>query len=197
MPVERPKAPSLIPWSTSCLICSSSPAEGSLASYPMTEALTVPCPMRVPTFTGMPPLSRRSRYSATLLQSQGMPSSSSLPPSKLFPSSVMGTTELPQLPTISVVTPCRILLSALGLMMKERSVWVWTSTKPGVISLPLASISTPASCSPRLPTAAILSPMTATSPLNQGFPEPSTILPFLKTMSKLSITHPTSIKFVV
>ena len=80
--------------------------------------------MRVPRFTGIPPFSRRVRYSETEDQSHSMPSSSSRLEAKLFPRSVTGAIEEPQFPASSVVTPWRILLSALGLMMNEASVWV-------------------------------------------------------------------------
>ena len=43
-----------------------------------------------------------------------------------------GATPEPQLPPISVVTPCRILLSMRGLSRMERSEWVWMSIYPGV-----------------------------------------------------------------
>ena len=137
--------------------------------------------MRVPRFTGIPPFSRRARYSETEDQSHSIPNSSSRLRAKLLPSSVTGAVELPQFPAISVVTPWRILLSALGLMMNDVSVWVCTSTNPGETSSPLASITFLASYFPSAPAFAILSPSTATSPRNQGFPEPSTILPPLIT----------------
>ena len=51
-----------------------------------------------------------------------------------------GATEKPQWPMISVVTPWRTLLSALGLIGKVKSEWVLMSMKPGATARPAASM---------------------------------------------------------
>jgi hypothetical protein len=53
---------------------------------------------------------------------------------------LVGNGENPQLPVTSVVTPCKILLSALGSSSDVTSEWVWMSMKPGATTWPLASI---------------------------------------------------------
>ena len=62
------------------------------------------------------------------------------------------------------------------------SKWVWESMKPGATTWPLASIVRLAS--PRsLPISAILPLRIPTSALNAGQPDPSTMRPFLMSMS--------------
>ena len=51
-----------------------------------------------------------------------------------------GATEKPQWPMISVVTPWRTLLSALGLIGSVKSEWVLMSMKPGATARPAASM---------------------------------------------------------
>src|SRR5579885_2450398 len=80
----------------------------------------------------------------------------------------------PQLPTTSVVTPCRIVLSAVGFARTVKSLWLCGSTNPGQSSRPAASIVRRAAAPSRSPTAAIRSPSTPTSPRKPGAPEPST-----------------------
>ena len=46
----------------------------------------------------------------------------------------------PQLPTTSVVTPWRIVLSAFGFARIDQSLWLCGSTKPGQTTRPPASI---------------------------------------------------------
>src|SRR5262245_57061981 len=80
----------------------------------------------------------------------------------------------PQLPTTSVVTPCRIVDCAVGLVSSVKSLWLCGSTKPGQTTRPAASIVRSASAPSSSPTAAIREPSTATSPRNRGAPVPST-----------------------
>src|SRR5437867_7464817 len=83
----------------------------------------------------------------------------------------------PQLPTTSVVTPCRIVLSAFGLARIDQSLWLCGSTKPGQTIRPAASRTRSARCAPAGPTCAIRPPSSSTSPRNGAFPEPSTTTP--------------------
>jgi hypothetical protein len=50
-----------------------------------------------------------------------------------------GATELPQLPPISVVTPCTIFPSQRGSTSHSSSLWEWTSMKPGASARPRPS----------------------------------------------------------
>jgi hypothetical protein len=69
------------------------------------------------------------------------------------------------LPTTSVVTPCRIVLSAVGLARIEKSLWLCGSTKPGQTIFPVASTTRVAVApGPSRPTSAIVPPSIATSP---------------------------------
>ena len=83
----------------------------------------------------------------------------------------------PQLPTTSVVTPCRIVLCAVGFVRIVKSLWLCGSTKPGQTTRPPASITRSARAPSTSPTAVILPSSTATSPRNGGAPVPSTISP--------------------
>src|SRR4029453_10424817 len=51
-----------------------------------------------------------------------------------------GAAEKPQLPTISVVTPCRTFDSARGFKGRVKSEWVWMSMKPGATTCPCAEM---------------------------------------------------------
>jgi hypothetical protein len=91
------------------------------------------------------------------------------------------------LPTISVVTPCRIVLSAVGFASSEKSLWLCGSTKPGQTTLPDASITRVAvASSPSRPTSTIFPPSIATSPRNGGLPVPSATQPFLISTSSIA-----------
>src|SRR6188472_4299749 len=83
----------------------------------------------------------------------------------------------PQLPTTSVVTPCRIVDCAVGLVRIVKSLWLCGSTKPGQTIRPRASITRSARAPSTAPTAVIRRPSTATSPRYGREPDPSTISP--------------------
>jgi hypothetical protein len=85
---------------------------------------------------------------------------------------------MPQLPVISVVTPCRTLLWAEESMKNTKSEWEWGSMNPGHATFPLASTVVTEGPLIFFPMAAILPSNTAISPQNQGFPVPFTILAF-------------------
>ena len=68
----------------------------------------------------------------------------------------------PQLPTISVVIPCRIVLCAVGLGSRVPSLWLWVSIKPGQTILPAASMTHAASAPSSRPTSTMRSPSMAT-----------------------------------
>ena len=55
-----------------------------------------------------------------------------------------GAKPTPQLPTTTEVTPWQLDGAPSGSQVICASRWVWTSTKPGVTSLPRASITSPA-----------------------------------------------------
>src|SRR5438045_2269522 len=86
---------------------------------------------------------------------------------------------------ISVVTPWRTLLSALGLIGKVKSECVLMSMKPGVTARPSASITLVAPCGTERPSAAIRPSRTATSPTSPGRPLPSIKVPPRIRMSQV------------
>src|ERR1700730_5137896 len=88
-----------------------------------------------------------------------------------------GATEKPQWPMISVVTPWRTLLSALGLIGSVKSEWVLMSMKPGATASPRASMTFAASPGGSLPMAANRPAQMATSPGLPAAPVPSSRRP--------------------
>ena len=81
------------------------------------------------------------------------------------------------MPTTSVVTPWRILLSASGFRGRVKSEWVWMSMKPGTTICPEASISRCASRPSHSPTAVMRPFLIATSAHRAGVPFPSITCP--------------------
>src|SRR5438045_2870565 len=86
---------------------------------------------------------------------------------------------------ISVVTPWRTLLSALGLIGKVKSECVLMSMKPGANARPSASITLAAPSGSERPSAAIRPSRTAMSPVSPGRPLPSIIVPPRIRMSEV------------
>src|SRR5882724_920123 len=85
---------------------------------------------------------------------------------------------------ISVVTPWRTLLSALGLIGRVKSEWVLMSMKPGATARPPASITLVASVSSSAPMAAMRPSRMARSPGLPAAPVPSSSRPPRIRMSK-------------
>src|SRR4051794_19689528 len=113
----------------------------------------------------------------------GMSSTDSMSSARYSRSSGLhGANVTPQLPSTTDVTPCQHDDDATGSQPTWASRWVWTSTNPGLTTRPSASIDSRPSPSTS-PTAAIRSPVTATSPRNDGLPVPSTTVPFRITRS--------------
>ena len=81
------------------------------------------------------------------------------------------------MPTTSVVTPWRTLLSASGFRGRVKSEWVWMSMKPGATICPEASISRCASRPSQSPTAVMRPFFMATSARRAGVPFPSITCP--------------------
>src|SRR5437763_12500484 len=86
---------------------------------------------------------------------------------------------------ISVVTPWRTLLSALGLIGSVKSECVLMSMKPGATARPSASITLAASSCRERPSAAIRPSRTAISPISPGRPLPSIKVPPRIRMSQI------------
>src|SRR5215475_6162728 len=84
---------------------------------------------------------------------------------------------------ISVVTPWRTLLSALGLIGRVKSEWVLMSMNPGATASPCASITRVALSPRRGPIAAMRPSATARSPPTPGLPVPSIRRPLRIRMS--------------
>ena len=143
---------------------------------PMAETRRLLSPVNVAAFMATPRDSNTERYSAVDSHSTVTSLASSM---CLFDVSFRGAAELPQLPLKTVVTPWRTTLSASGFTSSEKSLWLWTSIIPGDTTRPSASTTSSKSPGSRFPTRVILSPLMATSPVNQGLPVPSTTLPFL------------------
>ena len=107
----------------------------------------------------------------------GMSSTPSMRP--ISQSSLPGTTgakPTPQLPITTVVTPCQLLGESVGSQVIWPSKWVWMSTKPGVTSLPVASMVSRASPA-AVPTLLMRPSSMATSARRAGAPVPSITLP--------------------
>src|SRR3954454_5653586 len=106
---------------------------------------------------------------------------------KLSDASETGAYVQPQLPTTSVVTPWRIVLSAVGFASSEKSLWLCGSTKPGHTTLPVASMTLVAVApSPRRPTSTMFPPSIATSPRKGGLPAPSATQPLRIRVSSMT-----------
>jgi hypothetical protein len=93
---------------------------------------------------------------------------------------VSGDRLIPQLPTITVVTPWLTFGVIRGVLKTARSSWVCTSIKPGATTRPATSISWAASVSSfcsGLEIAAIRPSAKATSASRAGAPVPSTTRP--------------------
>ena len=94
-----------------------------------------------------------------------------------------GAAETPQLPQTTVVTPWLAFIAMVGLSIRAVSSWVCTSMKPGATTLPAASISLSPFSEPGAPTAAMRSPLIATSAANSFLPVPSATWPLRMTVS--------------
>ena len=102
------------------------------------------------------------------------------------PDPARGHADMPQLPTTTVVTPWRRVLSIQGSVNGARSEWVWTSMNPGASARPAASIvcapravrRRPRRCRRRSRAPGWIStmrpPATPTDPRHPGAPLPST-----------------------
>src|SRR5919108_3158424 len=92
---------------------------------------------------------------------------------------------MPQLPTISVVTPILSVLSAPRLANRLQSECEWQSMNPGATTRPAASITRLAAADARSPMAARRSPSTPRSARTHGAPLPSTTQPPRITTSSI------------
>src|SRR6476646_7967428 len=132
-----------------------------------------------------------------------MPSDSALPGMSSTPSiSPMsqswrvgdaGAKPTPQFPSTAVVTPCQHDGVRCGSQVAWPSKCVCMSTKPGVTSMPSASISRRPRVSTR-PSSTIRPPSTATSAVRAGAPVPSTTVPPRITSSCMDV--PSSLESV-
>lgn len=91
---------------------------------------------------------------------------------------VRGAALIPQFPTISVVTPCLIILSAFGLSAIVKSVCEWISMNPGHTTMSAASMVLSKFVPRAVPILSILPFSIAMSARYAAVPVPSTILPF-------------------
>ena len=99
-----------------------------------------------------------------------------------------GESEMPQLPTTTVVTPWDILHSMQdGPHSTARSSWVWASMKPGATALPVAITSRSAAMPLRSPTATMRSPVTPMSARKRGAPVPSNTIASRMIMSQRNV----------
>ena len=88
-----------------------------------------------------------------------------------------GAALMPQLPAITVVTPCETLKSMSGCDSRAWSSWVCESMKPGATIRPAASMVRAALAPARSPTAAMRPSRTATSASKRGALVPSMTVP--------------------
>ena len=101
---------------------------------------------------------------------------------------VQGAGDQPQLLTTAVVIPWRRQGSHTSMKsgrMMKRSSCEWILMNPGETTLPVASITLPASASARFPTASIRSPFRPTSARKRSRPVPSTTVPPVIIVAKL------------
>ena len=118
-----------------------------------------------------------------MMLAAGMSSTDSISRARYSRSSgLQGAKVTPQFPITTEVTPCQQGELPIGSQQICASRCVWTSTKPGVTSIPSASMVRSARPSTS-PTAAMRSPCTATSARTGSAPLPSTSVPFLMTRS--------------
>src|SRR5579875_4013595 len=117
------------------------PSVGACAPTPA-AARTVLCPTNQARFWLVPADSISAKYSPKLLHVGG-PSHPYRCRRLSTPASdrrLTGALLTPQLPTTSVVTPCRTVLCASRLDSTVQSVWLCGSTNPGATIRPVASI---------------------------------------------------------
>ena len=153
----------------------SSVAVGSRRAKPITDRRRVPWPTSWITLSAVPLASNALRYSPTDRQRKSMPAGtwSANPRRSSRNSSDTGAGEKPQLPTTSVVTPCRTFDSARRFSQSRQSEWECMSMKPGARTLPDACRLFPAGSRDRSPIATILSSRMPTSVRDPERPVPS------------------------
>ena len=118
-----------------------------------------------------------------MILSAGMPSTLSSTFAKtMWSACLTGAKLTPQLPRTNVVMPCQHVGVPSGSHINCASMCVCVSTKPGVTSLSVASITRCAASETSL-TAVIRSPLMATSALKPGLPVPSITVPLRMTRS--------------
>src|SRR5262249_37781032 len=140
-------------------------------------------------FSALGTASTASRYSANVDQFHSIPASSTeagmssarsrLPSTSLCSPYRDGARLNPQFPITTVVTPCQAEGDPWGSQKTCASICVCASRKPGVTTLPLASIVRDGerSASSLGPTATMCPSSTATSASTAGPPDPSTTTP--------------------
>ena len=171
-PDDAPHAPSASASSTSCVMCPSSSAVAGRFSFPITMPRTVPSPTIEATFTAGDSVLSASHS----LGSASKVCLSSPPACAAAAAPAPGARDDPSCPTTIVVTPCLTTDSARGSSHRLPSPCEWMSMNPGATAIPLASISTPPSASPR-PIAAMRPSSIATSASIPGPPSPSKTVP--------------------
>ena len=159
-------------------------------AMPLPISRSVPPPRNEPTFGETPDASIARSQSPKLVQPLARSAQS---PGGLLERSANGSVTWPATgegvqpsPMISVVIPWVILERQRPSCISGTIACDWISMKPGQTTCPEASMTSaaaPAGICPARSTAAILSPLRATSPKYQGLPEPSTMRPPVITAS--------------
>jgi len=142
----------------------------------MVATRNVECPTNAATLTAGRAASTAATYAAIVGYTY-----LSGPPSRFKGGGTFACTSgarlIPQLPTMTVVTPWLIFGSMCGSERTIWSSWVCTSMNPGATILPLASSTSAPPCARSAPTSTMRSPWMRTSAAKRGAPVPSMTVP--------------------
>ena len=144
-PELSPSAPSASASRSSARMASISSAVAARSSASIWLLRSVVWPTSVATFTAGRARAIASTYAPKVgYANASAPPSSASGTGSASPRSRAGDALIPQLPTMTVVTPCESLGHISGVRTTFVSSWVWTSMKPGARHSPVPSISCPA-----------------------------------------------------
>ena len=182
-PVDSPTAPAANASSANRHISSRAPSANS-GAIPLAVRRSALWPTRQAMWLVGPARSTRSRYPSKVPGTMSAPMASSEKPrvDSAAAATENGANENPQLPTISVVTPCMSLNGWGSSMSGTMSECACGSMKPGVTARPVASIVRRAGPRSR-PMATTRSPSMATSASRLADPKPSNTSPPVITRS--------------
>ena len=153
-------------------MASSSADVGLRSAWPRTWVRTVVAPTNDAMFVETPFATRWSRYSLSVVHAMAYLMSPCCSRISAFIASVRGPPDVPS-PKTSSVTPCRMSLCDRPSASSGVPAQLSMLMKPGATASPFASISVRPVALPIAPTAAMVSPLIATSPTIGALPLPS------------------------